>query len=158
MRPNRTKAIVASLAAGAVLIGPVPADKTAVAGNTDEVTAMSDGMYLIQPGDKDPVYMLPPLSDHLLFAQQNDDQVALEQDSGEEAVDEGDGTAKEYNRGYYAEPTQIAQVVLVPTTIEAIEAANVSEDGTARQYDRGYYKDPETIVALIVVSSAGLEQ
>jgi hypothetical protein len=158
MRPNRTEAIVASLAAAAVLTGPVFADQTAVAGNTDEVTAMSEGMYLIQPSDNDPAYMLPPLSDHLLFAQQNDDRVALEQNNAEEAVEEDDGTAKEYNRGYYAEPTQIARVVLVPTSIEAIETANVSEDGTARQYDRGYYKEPETIVALIVVSSAGFEQ
>jgi hypothetical protein len=155
---NPTKAIVASLAGAAVLTGPVIADKSAFAENTDEVAAMDQATYLIQPSETHPGYMLPPLSDHLIVTQLNDDQFALKENDDEAALEEDDGTAKEYNRGYYAEPVQIVELVLVPTTIEEIELSNVSDDGTARQYDRGYYKDPEIIVALIIVPSEDIEQ
>jgi hypothetical protein len=153
---DRTKAIVASLAGVAMLAGPVIADKSAFAANTDEVAAMDSPTYLIQPSETHPGYMLPPLSDHLTVAQLNDDQLALEDD--ETALEEDDGTAQEYNRGYYADPVQIVELALVPTTIEAIELSNVSDDGTAQQYDRGYYKDPEIIVALIIVPSEHIEE
>jgi hypothetical protein len=155
---DRTKAIVASLAGVAVLTGPVIADKSAFAENTDEVAAMNSPTYLIQPSETHPGYMLPPLSDHLIVGQMNDDQLALEEKNGEAALEEDDGTAKEYNRGYYADPVQIVELVLVPTSIEAIELSNVSDDGTAHQYDRGYYKDPEIIVALIIVPSEDIEE
>jgi hypothetical protein len=150
---DRTKAIVASLAGVAVLTGPVIAGKSACAENTDEVAAMDSPTYLIQPSETHPGYMLPPLSDHLIVAQMNDERFALEENDDEAALEEDDGTAQEYNRGYYADPVQIVELVLVPTTIEAIELSNVSDDGTAQQYDRGYYKDPEIIVALIIVPS-----
>ena len=141
----RSKAIVASVAAAAVLIGPVMVSKSALAENTDQVVAMDES---IQPSETHPGYILPPLSDHLMVAKLNDAQFALEED---------DGTAKEYNRGYYAEPVQIVGFVLVPSTLDAIELSKISDDGTARQYDRGYYKDPEIIVALIVVPSEDIE-
>ena len=155
---DRTKAIVASLAGVALLTGPVIADKSAFAENTDEVAAMDSPTYLIQPSETHPGYMLPPLSDHLTVAQLNDDQLALEEKNDEAALEEDDGTAKEYNRGYYTDPVQIVELVLVPTTIEAIELSNVGDDGTAQQYDRGYYKDPELIVALIIVPSEDIEE
>ena len=141
-----------------MLTGPVIADKSAFAEKTDEVAAMGKGTYLIQPSETHPGYMLPPLSDHLIVAQLNDDQFALEENDDEAVLEEDDGTAKEYNRGYYADPVQIVELVLVPTTLEAIELSNVSDDGTAQQYDRGYYKDPEIIVALIIVPSEDIEE
>ena len=101
---DRTKAIVASLAGVALLTGPVIADKSAFAENTDEVAAMDSPTYLIQPSETHPGYMLPPLSDHLTVAQLNDDQLALEEKNDEAALEEDDGTAKEYNRGYYTDP------------------------------------------------------
>jgi len=162
MRPywtlNRTKAIVASLAGAGVLTGSVIANKSAFAENTDEVAigsgyapevAMDQGMHLFQPSETHPGYMLPPLSDHLMIAQLNHVDVALE---------ENDGTAKEYNRGYYAEPVPIVALLLAPTTVEAIELSKGGDDGTAQQYDRGYYKDPEIIVALIIVPSEDIEE
>ena len=145
----RSKAIVASVAAAAVLIGSVMVSKSALAENTDQVAAMDESTYLIQPSETQPRYMLPPLSDHLMIAQLNHVDVALE---------ENDGTAKEYNRGYYAEPVPIVALVLAPTTVEAIELSKVGDDGTAQQYDRGYYKDPEIIVALIIVPSEDIEE
>ena len=162
MRPywtlNRTKAIVASLAGATVLTGPVIADKSAFADNTDEVAAMDHGTYLIQPSETHPGYMLPPLSDHLIVAQLNDAQFVLQENEDQGALEEDDGTAKEYNRGYYAEPVQIVGFVLAPTTLEAIELSKVSDDGTAQQYDRGYYKEPEITVALIIVPSEDIEE
>ena len=153
---DRTKLTIASLASAAVLTGPAIADNLAFA---DEVAAMDRGTFLIEPSETHPGYMLPPLSDHLIFAQSNGDQSALEDNDDEAALEEEDGTAKEYNRGYYREPVQIVELVLVPTTIEAIQLSNVSDDGTARQYDRGYYKEPEIIVvALIIVPSEDIEQ
>jgi hypothetical protein len=150
---NRTKAIVA-LAGAVVLTGPVIGDKTAFAEkNTDEVAAMDKDTYLTEPGETHPGYMLPPLSDHMFFAQLNDAQFALE----EGRLEEEDGTAKGYNRGYYAEPAQIVDFVLVVSN-PVEELSNVSDDGTAVQYDRGYYKDPETIVAVIIVSSEDVER
>jgi hypothetical protein len=150
---NRTRAIVAALACTGVLTGPVIADDSAFAKATDEVAT-----YLIHPSGTHPGHMLPPLSDHLIVAGLNDDQFGLEE-NGDEAVVEGDdGTAKEYNRGYYAEPVQIVKLVLVSTTSEAIERSKVSDDGTARQYDRGYYEDPEMIVALIIVPGEDIEE
>jgi hypothetical protein len=149
----RSKVIVASMAAAAVLIGPVMVSKSALAENTDQVAAEST--HLIQPSETQPGYTLPPLSDHLMVAKLNDAQFAVEEDEG--ALEEDDGTAKEYNRGYYAEPVQIVWVVLAPSTLDAIELSKMSDDGTARQYDRGYYKDPEIIVALIVVPSEAIE-
>lgn len=149
----RSKAVIALLAAAAVLSGPVVVDKSALAENTDQAAAMDEGTYLIQPRKTPPGYMLPPLSDHLLVAQLNDAQFAVE----EGGFEKGDGTAKEYNRGYYAEPVQIVEFVPAPSFIESIEPSRVSDDGTAQQYDRGYYKDPETIVAMIIVSSDDIE-
>ena len=153
----RPKAIVASVAAAAVLIGPVMVGKSALAENTDQVVAMDESTYLIQSSETHPGYMLPPLSDHLMVAKLNDAAFALEEDEDEGALEEGDGTAKEYNRGYYAEPVQIVWFALAPSSLDAIELTKMSDDGTARQYDRGYYKDPEIIVALIVVPSEDTE-
>jgi hypothetical protein len=157
MRPyrtfNRTKAVVASLAGAAVLTGPII--KSAFAENTDGVAAMDQDSYLIQPSETHPGYMLPPLSDHLMVAQLNDAHFALEENEDQAALEEDDGTAKKYNRGYYAEPVQIVRFVLTPTTLEAIERSKVSDDGTAQQYDRGYYKEPEIIFALIIVPTTG---
>ena len=155
---DRTKLTIASLASAAVLTGPAIADNLAFAENIDEVAATAQRTFLIEPSETHPGYMLPPLSDHLNIAQLNGDQSALEDNDDEAAVEGDDGTAKEYNRGYYKEPVQIVELVLVPTTIEAIELSNVSDDGTAQQYDRGYYKDPEIIVALIIVPSKDIEQ
>ena len=155
---NRTKAIVASLAGAAVFTGPVIADKSAFAENTDEVSAMDQGTYLIEPSETHPGYMLPPLSDHLIVAKLNEAQFAFQENEDQGALEEDDGTAKEYNRGYYAEPGQIVGFVLAPTIREAIELSKVSDDGTAQQYNRGYYKDPEIIVALIIVSSEDIEE
>lgn len=155
--PNRTKTIIASLAAAAVLTGPVIANKLAFAENTDEV-GMDEGANLIQPSEPYPGYILPPLSDHLMIAQLNDGEVALEEDEDVGALEENDGTAKGYNRGYYAEPAQIVRFVLAPTSLEAIEVSEGSEDGTAQQYDRGYYKDPEIIIALVIVQSEDIEE
>jgi len=146
-KPDRTRGIVASLAAGAVLIAPAFAGN--LAGNTDQVAAINVGPYLIQPSETHPGYMLPPLSDHLLVARLDDDQFAVEQDNV--AFEDDDGTATQYNRGYYREPEQPAAFVFVPTTIEAFELTNASDDATAPQYDRGYYKEPEIIVAYIMV-------
>jgi hypothetical protein len=155
---HRTKLTLALLASAAVLTGPAIADNLAFAENIDEVAAMDQGTFLIEPSETHPGYMLPPLSDHLNIAQLNGDQSALEDNDDEAALEEHDGTAKEYNRGYYAEPVQVVELVLVPTTIEAIELSNVSDDGTARQYDRGYYKEPEIFVALVIVLSEEIEQ
>jgi hypothetical protein len=154
MRSKAIKAIVASVAAAAALIGPVIVGKSALAENTDQVVAMDESTYLTHPG-----YMLPPLSDHLMVAKLDDAQFALEEDEDEGALEEDDGTAKEYNRGYYAEPVQVVWVVVAPSSLEAIELSKISDDETARQYDRGYYKDPEIIVAvaLIVVPSEDIE-
>ncbi len=160
MRPywmlNRTKTIFAALAAAAVLTGPVIVNKSAFAENTDEV-GMDQGTHLIQPSETYPGYILPPLSDHLMIAQLNDGEVALEEDGNAGALEENDGTAKEYNRGYYAEPAQFVRFVLAPTNLEAIEVSEGSEDGTAQQFDRGYYKDPEIIIALVIVQSEDIE-
>lgn len=151
---KRTRGIVTSLAAAAVLVAPAIAQKSALAENTDQVAAIEQP-YLIQPSQTHPGYMLPPLSDHLIVAQSDQDEFALEEGgaAGDEnlAIEEDDRTAAQYNRGYYEEPVQIAAFVLLPTTLEAVELADVSDDGTAQQFDRGYYKDPEMIVALIVV-------
>lgn len=147
--PKRTKAIVTALAAAAVLSGPVFAEETSVASAAENI-GEGAAMNLIQPVDPDSGYTLPPLSDHILLAQANEDQVAVPQDNGQGALGEDDGTAKQYNRGYYTELVQIAQLVLVPATLEEIEAGNVSDDRTAQQFDRGYYKEPE-IVALIIL-------
>jgi hypothetical protein len=159
MRSKAIKAIVASVAAAAALIGPVIVGKSALAENTDQVVAMDESTYLNQPSETHPGYMLPPLSDHLMVAKLNDAQFALEEDEDEGALEEDDGTAKEYNRGYYAEPVQVVWVVVAPSSLEAIELSKISDDETARQYDRGYYKDPEIIVAvaLIVVPSEDIE-
>ena len=154
--PNRTKTIIASLAGAAVLTGPVITNKSAFAENSDEV-AMDQGTHLIQPSETSPGYILPPLSDHLMIAQLNDGEAALEEDENVGALEENDGTAKEYNRGYYAEPVQIVRFVLAPASLEAIEVSEGSDDGTAQQYDRGYYKDPEIIVALAIVQSEDIE-
>jgi len=154
MRSKAIKAIVASVAVAAALIEPVIVGKSALAENRDQVVAMDESTYLIQPSETHPGYMLPPLSDHLMVAKLNDAQFALEED-------EDDRTAKEYNRGYYGEPVrepvQIVWFVLAPSTLDAIELSKIGDDGTARQYDRGYYKDPEIIVALIVVPSEVIE-
>jgi len=155
---GRTKAIAASLAGAAALSGPVIADNSALAENTDRVTGMGQAPYLIQPSQTHPGYMLPPLSDHLFVARLNDDQFALDEEGEEAVLEQDDGTAKEYNRGYYAEPVQTVELILVPTTLEAIELSNVSDDGTAQQYDRGYYKDPQIIVALIILPSEHVEE
>ena len=112
----RSKAVIAWLAAAVVLTGPVMVDKSALAENTDEAAAMDEGTYLIQPSKTHPGYMLPPLSDHLLVAQLNDAQFGAE----EGGFEKGDGTAKEYNRGYYAEPVQIVELVPEPSSIESI--------------------------------------
>jgi len=147
MRPygttKRTRAIVTLLAAAAVFSGSVFVERTAV-GATDS----------IQPDDPDSGYVLPPLSDHILLARLHEEQVALRSDNGQEALEAHDGTAKQYNRGYYREPVEIGQLVLVtvPSTLEETEAINVSDDGTAQQFDRGYYKEP-AIVALIAIPS-----
>jgi hypothetical protein len=155
----KSKAIVASVAAATVLIGSVMVSKLALAENTDQVLAMDESTYLIQPSETHPGYMLPPLSDHLMVAKLNDAQFALEEDEDQGVLEEDDGTAKEYNRGYYAEPVQIVWFVLAPSSLDAIELSKIGDDGTARQYDRGYYKDPEIIVAvaLIVVPSEDIE-
>jgi hypothetical protein len=101
-------------------------NKSALAENTDEVAAMDKGTYPIQPSETYPGYMLPPLSDHLFVAKLNDAQSALE----EGGFEEDDGTAKEYNRGYYAEPVQIVEFVLVTSPAEAIEPSKVSDVGS----------------------------
>jgi hypothetical protein len=145
---NPTKAIVAALAGAVVLTAPVIADKSAFAESTDEVAAMDEGTYVIQPSETHPGYMLPPPSDRMFFAQLRDAQFML---------DEDDGTAKGYNRGYYAEPAQIVESALVSNPVEPIELSRISNDGTAQQYDRGYYKDPGSIVAVIIVSSDDIE-
>jgi len=155
---DRTKLTVAMLASAAVLTGPAIADNLALAENIDELAAMHQGTFLIEPSETHPGYMLPPLSDHLNIAKLNGDQSALGDSDDEAVLEEDDGTAKEYNRGYYAEPVEVVELVLVPTTIEAIERSNVSDDGTARQYDRGYYKEPEISVALIILPSEDIEQ
>jgi hypothetical protein len=157
MRSKAIKAIVASVAAAAALIGPVIVGKSALAENTDQVVAIDGSTYLIQPSETHPGYMLPPLSDHLMVAKLNDAQFALKEDEDDGVLEQDDGTAKEYNRGYYAEPVQIVWFVLAPSTLDAIELSKIGDDGTARQYDRGYYKDPEIIVALIVVPSEVIE-
>jgi hypothetical protein len=118
---------------------------------------MNESTYLIQPSETHPGNMLPPLSDHLMVARLNDAQFALEENEDEGVLEEDDGTAKVYNRGYYAEPVQIMWFVLAPSTLDSIELSKSSDDGTARQYDRGYYKDPEIIVALIFVPSEDSE-
>jgi len=152
--PKRTKAIVTALAGAALLSGPVFAEETTVAGATQNVDE-GGAMTLIQPGDTNSRYTLPPLSDHILLARANEDQVAVPQDKGQSALGEDDGTAKQYNRGYYTDPVQIAQLVPVPTTLEQTEAVNVSNDETAQQFDRGYYREPEMILALVILPEEG---
>ena len=90
---NRTKAIVASLAGAAVFTGPVIADKSAFAENTDEVSAMDQGTYLIEPSETHPGYMLPPLSDHLIVAKLNEAQFAFQENEDQGAPVSGSGTA-----------------------------------------------------------------
>ena len=152
--PKRTKAIVTSLAAAAALSGSVFAEETSVVGVAQNVDK-GGAMNLIQPADPDSGYTRPPLSDHILLAQANEGQAAVPQDNGQGALGEGDGTAKQYNRGYYTEPVQIAQLVLMPTTLDQTEAVNVSNDETAQQFDRGYYREPEMIVALVILPEEG---
>jgi len=55
-----------------------------------------------------------------------------------------DGTATQYNRGYYAEPEQ----VIVAAT----------DDSTADEFDRGYYKDPDHIAILVINPSNPAEE
>jgi len=76
--PKGPTAIITSLAAVAVLSGPAFSGETTVAGaarNVDEVGAVN----LIQREDTNSGYTLPPLSDHILFANANEDQVAVPQ-------------------------------------------------------------------------------
>jgi len=145
--PERNRAIVTSLAAAAVLSGPVFAEKTAVAGAAQNGNQGAP-TYLIHP--EDPKLTLPPLSDHILLAQLDENQGAHSQDSSGGAFGD-DGTAKQYNRGYYTEPAQIAQLVPTPTTLEETEAVKLSDDATAEQFNRGYYREPEMIVARVIL-------
>jgi hypothetical protein len=117
-------------------------------------------------------HILPPLSDHIIVAtaDENDvavndqgsaassDEMALSDDQaavfdaatalkdGETVLndDENDGTSNQ-------EPEQVV-VVIVPEPLEAVEQQSVSDDGTAHQYDRGYYKDSETVAVAIVLN------
>jgi len=147
--PKGTKAIVTSLAAVVVLSGP--------AFSTIASAAQNEGgaINLTQPEDTNSGYTLPPLSDHILFAQANEDQTAVPQHNRQSAFGDDDDTAKQYNRGYYTEPVQIAQLVPVPTTLEETEAVNVSNDETAQQFDRGYYREPEMTLALVILPGEG---
>jgi hypothetical protein len=52
-----------------------------------------------------------------------------------------DLTARQFNRGYYQEPREIA--VVVP-----------AHDGTAYQFNRGYYQDPDAVIVVINSTSA----
>ena len=47
-----------------------------------------------------------------------------------------DLTARQFNRGYYQEPGEIA--VVVP-----------AHDGTAYQFNRGYYQDPDAVIVIL---------
>ena len=139
MRATGIKAIVGSLAGAAFLIG---------AGvGQDAVAAMQPGIYLIQPSETHPGFMLPPISDHLNVAQLNDDEAALERDDAAAQVFASDSSAEG------TDIVQIVEFVLVPTTIGASDADEVGSDGTAQQYDRGYYQDPEVVVAMIIAAS-----
>jgi hypothetical protein len=145
--PNRTKAILASLAGVAVLSGPLVSEPSALAETADQVAAMDQdqvgamdkgkGRYLIEPSETHPGFMLPPLSDHLNVARLDDDEAALERD---------DATAQTCCN---EDDPQTVVLVLTPAASEA-GAIGEEDDGTARQYDRGYYQEPE-VIALIVV-------
>lgn len=105
----------------------------------NQVGAMDKGTYLIEPSETHPGFMLPPLSDHLNVARLDDDEAALEQDDATAQIrrndldpqtvvlvlaratseagaigEEADGTARQYDRGYYQEPEVIA-LIIVPT-------------------------------------------
>jgi len=60
-----------------------------------------------------------------------------------------DGTAHQYDRGYYKDPETVAVAIVLNDE----EAQN---DGTAHQYNRGYYKDPEMAV-VIVLNDEGVQ-
>jgi len=47
-----------------------------------------------------------------------------------------DLTSREFDRGYYKEPGEIA--IVVP-----------AHDGTAYQFNRGYYQDPDAVMVVI---------
>jgi hypothetical protein len=47
-----------------------------------------------------------------------------------------DLTARQFDRGYYQEPREIA--VVLP-----------ADDGTAYQFNRGYYQDPHAVIVVI---------
>ena len=155
--PNRTKAILASLAGLAVLSGPLVSEQSAFAETADQVGAMDKGTYLIEPSETHPGFMLPPLSDHLNVARLDDDEAALEQDdaTAQNAAAE-DATAENATAENATAQTcrndhdpQTVVLVLTPTASEA-EAIGEEDDGTARQYDRGYYQEPE-VIALVIV-------
>jgi hypothetical protein len=61
-----------------------------------------------------------------------------------------DGTALQYDRGYYKDPETVAVAIVLNDE----EAQN---DGTAHQYDRGYYKDPETMAVAIVLNDEAVQ-
>jgi hypothetical protein len=145
--PEGTRAIVTSLAAVAVFSGPAFSIVASAAQNVEKGGAIN----VIQPESTNLGYALPPLSDHILLAQANEDQIAVPQNNRQS----GDDTAKQYDRGYYTEPVQITQLVPVPTTLEQTEAVNVSNDETAQQFDRGYYREPEMTLALVILPSEG---
>ena len=153
--PNRTKAILTSLASLAILSGPLVSERSALAETTDEVAAMDQvgavdkdkGIYLIKPSETHPGFMLPPLSDHLNVARLDDDETALEQDDADEAALEQDDATAQIRRNDLDPQTVV--LVLAPAISEA-GAIGEEADGTARQYDRGYYQEPE-VIALIVV-------
>ena len=130
---------------------PMAAEKAALAQPVDEVAGMGQPTEPLRPGETLPGFVLPPLSDHLNVAALSDDEVALEDDDASTAeipsqrydnepaeievvmlippVDSAtdisetgeDGTARQYDRGYYKEPEVIVALIIVTAEDEDME-------------------------------------